>query len=359
LVVSENRTVATTNTVMTSTYTTTRDSPELYDHASDPMEWTNLATNDSYSMQLDVSSSLLNEAMSGTRTAAHFDGSDARRDSAQRVAPAFAGRLGALRRLVWHPHQHLWNWDLMALLHRLPGGRLLERAAISVDSLMLALSSLARGVARGIGTARVLYIDCGTHQDGLQLRAVSEWLGSSVARLHLVGFEARLTHFAAAERSLADIPDLELHQVALVGPEHEGASAKLYITGGDGKGDSLYPERGTDYEAVPAARLSSFLPSSPDEYDAVLLRMNIEGAEAFVIDDLIDADALGRIDGFYGMWDDLSKIDRRRDAGFRRILRRHDVHTFTFNDRDFDSRLRLWAIRRHVRASVARAHRAN
>ncbi len=71
---------------------------------------------------------------------------------------------------------------------------------------------------------------------------------------------------------------------------------------------------------VPALRLSRFISQneaiSPDAI--VTLRMNIEGAETFVIEDLRDAGLIGRIDGFYGMWDDLYKIDPALDPSSAR-----------------------------------------
>jgi hypothetical protein len=54
------------------------------------------------------------------------------------------------------------------------------------------------------------------------------------------------------------------------------------------------------------------------------------------------------------MWDDLSTIDRERDAGFRGLLRRHHVKRTTFNDRDLDHALRRWAVRYALATSLAR-----
>ena len=64
-----------------------------------------------------------------------------------------------------------------------------------------------------------------------------------------------------------------------------------------------------------------------------------------------------RVDGYYGMWDDLSKIDPERDAGFRRLLRRAGIHPIAFNDRDLAHPIRVWAIRYDLTTSLAAAHR--
>jgi len=72
----------------------------------------------------------------------------------------------------------------------------------------------------------------------------------------------------------------------------------------------------------------------------VILRMNIEGAEQFVIQDLIDAGLHRSIDGYYGMWDDLSKVDPSAAKTFRRLLRDNGISTITFNDRDLETSAR-------------------
>lgn len=259
--------------------------------------------------------------------------------------------------IVWHPHQKLWNWRLVGLLGHLPAGDILVRALVWLDSVMLAVRVLARRVRRvGPKTAqlpsKLLYVDCGTHRDGLQVKAVSRWFGS---RVQILAFEAGSEYCASAQANLADVPRLDLRQQALVGPDHEDPTARLYRAGVDGKGDSLFTERGTEFEEVPAVRLSQVLNdfyASHGEMPTVV-RMNIEGAEMFVIEDLIASGMRSKVAGFYGMWDDLSKIDRGKDAEFRQLLRRTRVHTVTFNDRDLGHPLREWCIRYDIRTSLA------
>jgi len=91
----------------------------------------------------------------------------------------------------------------------------------------------------------------------------------------------------------------------------------------------------------------------------IILRMNIEGAELFVVEDLIAAGMTKMIAGYYGMWDDLSKIDVRRDREFRRLLRMHSIATLTFNDRDSEVPLRLSAIRYDIVTSLIAGTRAH
>ena len=38
--------------------------------------------------------------------------------------------------------------------------------------------------------------------------------------------------------------------------------------------------------------------------------------------DLVNSGLAGYIDGYYGMWDDISKIDKQRDDAFRAFLQK-------------------------------------
>jgi FkbM family methyltransferase len=186
-----------------------------------------------------------------------------------------------------------------------------------------------------------------------------------VGRLDILAFEANPNHFAVAEERLRGVENLELLNVALVGPDHEGSTATLFLAGRKGKADSLFSARKAQGSLdVPAARLSSFVLESG--HDARILRMNIEGAELLVIEDLLDAGQTDRIDGYFGMWDDLGKIDPAADECFRRLLHGCGVDPITFNDRDFGhrgaprnrrhgvaARVRLFAIRRALLAAAA------
>jgi len=269
------------------------------------------------------------------------------------------------RWLLWHPHEKLWNWRLVnvvrRLLRRRAGGWAVS-AIVAVDSLILAARVIMRRTRhpRRVPPRPVLYLDCGLHKTGLQVRCVHDWFAGG-RNLQIVGFEASSAHFRDAVSALADLPEVELHQVALVGPQYEGDTVALYRSGSNGAADSLFPQRGTEYDLVPAGRLSQILGGYALDELTVILRMNIEGAEQFVIDDLVEAGI--RIDGYYGMWDDLSKIDPQADDRFRARLRATGIANVTFNDRDLRHRLRRWAIRfdmeTSMRAGVAGASRGH
>jgi hypothetical protein len=83
--------------------------------------------------------------------------------------------------------------------------------------------------------------------------------------------------------------------------------------------------------------------------------MNIEGAELFAVQDLLASGRATRIAGYYGLWDDLSRISPARDREFRRLLRSSRIRHLTFNDRDLDRRVRRWAIRTDIETSIRQA----
>ncbi|HEY4427150.1 MAG TPA: hypothetical protein VGN08_03000 [Solirubrobacteraceae bacterium] len=253
------------------------------------------------------------------------------------------------RWLIWHPEQKLWNWSLVravrARLGHGPASRVALTGLIGVDSLLLAGRVWARRLRRrALGTAGppegtrppVLYIDCGVHKRGEQIRSMHRWFADRY-ELHVLGFEASAVHVRDATAALADLDGVRLLHLALVGPHHAGDEVRLYKSPhGEGEGDSLFVNERDEYEVVPARRLSDAI--ADEGYSLaqmpVILRMNIEGAEHFVIEDLLDAGLHTSVDGYYGMWDDLSQIDRPAASAFRRLLRRNGIATLTFNDRD-------------------------
>jgi FkbM family methyltransferase len=257
--------------------------------------------------------------------------------------------------LIWHPHQKLWNWWLAGRLRRVR----LVGPLVFADSVLLLATVVVRrarhlgaGALRRAPRAHVCYVDCGTHVHGHEVAKAVEWLAAH--DVTALAFEANPVHHAQAAEHLAGFPNVTVRNVALVGPDHDAADVELYVGSRDGRGDSLFAQDGRRPVRVPAVRLSTVLTDEvrgPGEC-VVLLRMNIEGAERFVIDDLVDAGLDGQVDGYYGMWDDLSKIDPAQDDEFRALLRSRGIHPITFNDRDLGHRMRVAAIRLDLDTSV-------
>jgi FkbM family methyltransferase len=272
----------------------------------------------------------------------------------------FGGVTRRIRWAIWHPHQRLWTWPLVRRLERYlpdPMGRWAARTLVLIDSLLLlgqVVLRRRRTVSRPlVGRPTVLYIDCGTHKEASELRQVVRWLGNR-CDLHILAFEASPAHFKDAEQSLGDLPNVRLLHIALVGPNHQGDTVKLHRSGGDGRADSLFASRGTEYDVVPAKRLSQVLLDEGWDIRCVptLLRMNVEGAERFIVEDLVETGLHRDVDGYYGLWDDLSKIDPDADDEFRRLLHVQGISKVTFNDRDLPIALRRSAIHADLMQSI-------
>lgn len=272
-------------------------------------------------------------------------------------------RLGYLARHPWHafahPHQRLWNLYLTPIARRIG----LRKPLILADSLLLWAEVLLRrrlGRTAGRGAAvpaKVVVLDLGQHVDPRQIAAMLDWFGAEVP-LEIYGFEAHPGYFEAARAKLAGRSNVVLENLALVGPDFAGDHVQLYLAGGRGVGDSIYARRSDDSITVPAMRLSRYLTEKGIDLAAqpAILRMNIEGAELGVLQDLAEAGLLEKIDGFFGSWDDMYKTDPRDDERFRAFLRRHRIRSIPFNDRDLGSgaifALRKGAIRYALRSSM-------
>jgi FkbM family methyltransferase len=239
-----------------------------------------------------------------------------------------------------------------------------ERAVgvlVLADSLLLLvrvflrrLGSGAGGVRRAGGPPSVLHIDCGPHKEGSEIVWMHRWFAGRY-NLKTIALEAGREQFEEAARNLNGIRDVDLRRAAVVGPDHEGDTVKLHLGHAGGRGASLFADRGGTVEEVPAVRLSEILASISPHPDAIILRMNIEGAESFAIRDLLASGQDVRVDGYYGMWDDLSKIDPQQDRELRRLLKRHGIQKIPFNERDLAHPLRRLAIRTDIETSVRRA----
>ena len=271
--------------------------------------------------------------------------------------------------ILWHPHQRLWNWDLVRAIRKtvpLSSLRsLIVRTIILLDTLLLFLSAVARrasllGLSTIFSKTRVphgisiLYFDFGTHKEAEELTwMVNKVLPRLTRKFHVYGFEASKESFEQARKKLAHLKTVNLFHKALCNLDAPDSRIKLYKDMRRGLGDSLY-RRSDSYEEVEAVRFSDWLREHNIALENIicLLRMNIEGAEYDVLKDLVARDLASRIDGFYGMWDDLSKIDKARDREFLTFLAAHNIHPFTFNGRDLEWRLRLRCIEYDINTSV-------
>lgn len=263
-------------------------------------------------------------------------------------------------RKIWHPHQGLWNWDLVTALTSDPMAAKPPKSRISwmliwIDTCILAAKVLYRRIAKSVasgallGKARkegvkVTYIDVGTHVAAKELTLLREHvLPRTSADFRCIGIEANeISCRKVADRFSGDDRVTLIHAAACRDIPESG-HVELYLHG-DGHGDSLYRVNKNSV-AVPAIRVSDLVKAEAADPDRIiLLRMNIEGAELDVLKDLDENGLLGRINGFYGMWDDLSKIDPELDRELIAFMKTHGLKTLTLNERDFVSGFRVRVI---------------
>jgi FkbM family methyltransferase len=259
--------------------------------------------------------------------------------------------------LLWHPHQKLWNWALVRRLRRIAPTPLIHKlmcfTVVILDTQLLFLRAMAtRLTALGLPAlvrrvqvpddVSVLYLDVGTHREAFELElVVNVVLPRVCSSFEAYGFEANHESFEHASRKFAMRQDVTMINKALVSTVPSDGKIKLFKDSASGLGDSIYRE-GSEYEEVECKRLSEFLVESDllQSNRIVLLRMNIEGAEYDVLRDLVESGLHKCVDGYFGMWDDVSKIDIERDKEFRAFLMSNGIDSFTFNGRDMSHAFR-------------------
>lgn len=272
--------------------------------------------------------------------------------------------------LLWHPHQGFWNWTLVRVVENivpiLPINKLIIKLIRRIDTIILFLRVLTKRVCLLGATSifkkvlvpdniSVIYIDVGTHKDARELiLMVDEILPRMSNNFESYGFEASRESFEQAKEKLNKKNNVNLFNRALCYelPVDDG-KIKLYKDSENGIGDSLYG-KGGNYEEVEAMRLSDFFSENhiDIENSICFLRMNIEGAEYDVVKDLVDNMFAKHIDGYFGMWDDLSKIDVQHDKQFRDFLSKNQIYSVTFNGRDMGRPLRVKCIEYAVNTSA-------
>ncbi len=200
----------------------------------------------------------------------------------------------------------------------------------------------------------ILYLDLGTHKEGAELSLVVDRILPKMSKaFEAYGFEASQGSFDQVDRRFSDRNNVGIIHAALCRELPGDRKIRLYSDLKSGIGDSLYRLTNT-YEEVSAMRLSDWLNDKEInlETQIVLLRMNIEGAEYDVIQDLVENKLAMHIDGYYGMWDDVSKLDWRRDVYFRDFLSKNHIFPFTFNGRDMRWNIRIRCIEYDINTFV-------
>ena len=266
--------------------------------------------------------------------------------------------------MFWHPHQRLWNDRLVGVIERVIPATSISRPVrgmlMLVDTSLLFLRAVLRrlslfGFSEIFTKWRtgypVLYLDIGTHKEGAELALMTDVILPRVCFTYeAYGFEASQESFRQVRVKFSKKRHVILLHKALCNTQ---GKIRLYHNARSGLGDSLYRE-GDSFEDVDAVRLSGWLRERNISLEDTicLLRMNIEGAEFDVLQDLVESGLATNVDGYYGMWDDVSKINVERDAEFREFLTRNGISSMTFNGRDMRWRFRMKCIEYDMNTSV-------
>jgi hypothetical protein len=279
-----------------------------------------------------------------------------------------------MRRLLsvlWDPHQRLWNDTLVGIITRALPVKLLwwpvVLAIVFLDTVFLWIRALVRRAKKvGIGSlftmtkaprgTPILYFDLGTHKEAEELTLMANSILPQRCDNYVAfGFEASVEFFEHVWQKFGVIDNVNLVNAGLCKTVPSDGKIKLYKdSGGDGVGSSMYRDALGEYEEVQALRFSDWVRSNNLDLkkSVCLLRMNIEGSEVDVIEDLVDSGLAEHVDGYFGMWDDMSKIDRIRDDEFRALLARHRIDPFTFNQRDLKSAFRLAPVKYDIGTAI-------
>jgi|TARA_B110000495_G_C22835090_1_gene487118 FkbM family methyltransferase len=197
------------------------------------------------------------------------------------------------------------------------------------------------------------YFDLGTHEKAVELNWVADHVLAQLPNPYKIfAFEANPNSYNLAIDNCNQIDNLKFHNIALVSKIPESGSVKLYVSG-CGLGDSIYRER-NNYIEVEAKKLSDVIRDEDVRLNESIniIRMNIEGCEYDVIEDLIEADLIKYFDGFYGMWDDVFKLDKEKYGKFQKILKEINVYPFPFNGRDMQRENRKALINKSLMNSI-------
>ena len=264
--------------------------------------------------------------------------------------------------ILWHPHQKLWNLALITRIKRLsfyyPLTRLTINFIVGLDTFLLSLRiKFGRNNINKSGYSpnkTINYFDLGTHKEAQELKWVVDEVFSKLPNPYkLFAFEANPGSYNIAINNCSQVAELKFYNLALVNKIPESGQIKLF-RGGNGLGDSIYRTEMNSFIEVKAKKLSEIIRNENVELDGSIniLRMNIEGCEFDVIENLIENDLIKHFDGFYGMWDDVSKIDIERDRKFRKVLKEANVYPFPFNGRDMIHKRRKILIRKSLENSI-------
>lgn len=198
------------------------------------------------------------------------------------------------------------------------------------------------------------YIDIGTHEMARELNFYLDKIAPVIApHSRIFGFEASSSTFDKVAHNLKGKSNVTLYNKALVSGSRSGTKIRLYKNSSSSVADSVF-RKSNLFEDVDTCVLSDFVRKKIKNIDRsiIIIRMNIEGSEKDVIDDLCASGLVSRIAGFFGMWNDVAAIDPEKGIQFERQLKKNRIVNFTFNDRDFQDSRRMALITYHFNSVI-------
>lgn len=267
--------------------------------------------------------------------------------------------------ILWHPHQKLWNSRLIRFINKSKLPRIVRlkliKLVIFIDTFLLGVRlKLFHNpkVQRNNYARHINYFDIGLHKEASELRWVLDTvLQQQDCSFTAYGFEANPDSYEQARQCVPQANNIRLYNYAIINEQPPSGTIKLYISK-KGLSDSIYRDNFGEHIEVPAIKFSDFI--QKENIDLVnsinVLRMNIEGAEYDVIQDLINSKLLQYFDRLYGMWDDVSKTDHSKDLHFRMIMKKHNIHQVPLNGRDLRIQSRLGIIKKDFFSVISRCH---
>ena len=262
--------------------------------------------------------------------------------------------------IIWHPHQKLWNWELVEFVQSNSNkfiSAFIVKLIIGLDTFLLKLrisfSSKRRNAVQYSEKTQINYFDLGTHREAKELNLVlSKVLANLPNPYNIYAFEANPNSFEVASSHFVNNNRVKLFNTALVRDLPQSGQIKLY-KGSASLEDSIYRKQ-ENFVEVPANKLSQIIEQEQIDLSQSIniLRMNIEGAELDILEDLIENDLIKYFNAFYGMWDDMSKIDIHSDKVLRKKMSTHKISPITFNGRDLgDTQRKKW-ITKSLRSNI-------
>jgi FkbM family methyltransferase len=211
------------------------------------------------------------------------------------------------------------------------------------------------------GTLHVNYFDLGLHEEGRELKYFARKIAPGFpATYAYFGFEAAPDLMNAFEAKSAGFCR-KYHPVLCNAAvcKSDAETAQLFLRP-NSVGNSLRQKDARDRSVtVRAVRLSRFIAENVDDFDTSIniLRMNIEGSELDVLEDLIETGKISGFRIFLGMWNDVGKTIEG-EKKFAQFLRAHKIRNLTFNGRDFSRPGRLRCIAFYILHAMAVAARS-